>query len=266
VLPVLVSFKATPQTDGVWFEWVTGTEINLVGFNLWQALPINGTCQTVVATGFTTLLTEEPVVAKGIAMQGLPLHPYSYDSTLALPNQCYGLELVWATGKSTLYITGNGVEPSWLTVELEQPLKPFNEDNEGTDSTTETSEPMVDFKVTSQADNTIRFEWTTTFETNLKGFRLWQTSPVDGSCRNVTGEEESIIQLTEVEIAAKGQGSSYTFESPLALPNQCYGLEWILTTENGTTIYIVGPGVDKWLKMELPQALLLLIPQLLQQN
>jgi len=87
----------------------------------------------------------------------------------------------------------------------------------GTGIVIETPEALVDFKATPQSDNSIQFEWTTAFETNLTGFKLWQAAPVDGSCLKVT-DQDPITQLTENMIVAKGIGSLYPpFESKLAL-------------------------------------------------
>jgi hypothetical protein len=123
----------------------------------------------------------------------------------------------------------------------------------GTDITIVVPEPLIDFRSIPQTDNKMWFEWTTAFEINLTGFKLWQASPVNGSCQNVT-IQDPVLQLTEELIEATSQDSPYSFESLLALPNQCYGLEWLWAMGN-STIYIIGPGIEKWLKVELPQPL-----------
>jgi hypothetical protein len=106
ILSELVSFSLQGNT----FTWETATELNTIGYYLWQAKPDNGDCQNYSAYSDVTRF-EGFISAEGSIYEGAS---YNLEIPDVKPDHCYGLEEVDSAGGHTFYIIGPNIVEKWL--------------------------------------------------------------------------------------------------------------------------------------------------------
>jgi hypothetical protein len=108
----LTDFSATVLAKGTVLQWQTASEIDTIGFHVWQAQAKERNCQDYVNYAKVTRLTDSLIESQGTLIGGTF---YSYEIPTISPGSCYGLEAVDSHGSSTFYLIGTGIK-GWLEV------------------------------------------------------------------------------------------------------------------------------------------------------